>query len=328
MDIVLNRRGGVAVRDQLVAQLEMLILGGRIVPGQRLPSVRALARRLSVHANTVSAAYQDLQRAGHVELRRGAGVFVRSAAPVALPEARGVDELIRLALRTAFRQGYTGAEVKAAVERWLRAAPPERLLVVDRSPGMAELVAHEVRSMLRVPVSGCSLEELEAEPSRLAGAVAVTLPYHAASVSRIAPTAPVEVIHIEFSRVDRQAVSSLPSGSAVLVVSHAPTVLPFASVLLKTLRGDELLVEARLLRPSREWKRLLGVADLVLADALAVDEVRRARPKRLREFRVLGGPALARLGEALSAVMPSGDGAGEPSRASRRAAEPGAPRPS
>ena len=60
MDIFVNRRGGVPVRDQLVTQLELKILGGDLARGQRLPSVRALARRLKVHHNTVSAAYQDL----------------------------------------------------------------------------------------------------------------------------------------------------------------------------------------------------------------------------------------------------------------------------
>ena len=98
MDIVLNRRGGVPVRDQLVTQLELKILGGELAQGQRLPSVRALARRLKVHHNTVSAAYQDLEAAGHVELQRGSGVFVRGGGPRILTEARGLDEMIRLAL--------------------------------------------------------------------------------------------------------------------------------------------------------------------------------------------------------------------------------------
>jgi len=38
MDIVLNRRGGVPLHDQLLAQLELKILSGGIVPGQRLMS--------------------------------------------------------------------------------------------------------------------------------------------------------------------------------------------------------------------------------------------------------------------------------------------------
>jgi DNA-binding transcriptional regulator YhcF (GntR family) len=123
MDIFVNRRGGVPVRDQLVTQLELKILGGELAQGQRLPSVRALARRLKVHHNTVSAAYQDLEAAGHVHLRRGSGVFVRSGGPRALADADGLDQMIRLAMHTAFAKGFGGAEIRAAVERWLAAAP-------------------------------------------------------------------------------------------------------------------------------------------------------------------------------------------------------------
>src|SRR5574341_1776456 len=98
MDIVLNRRGGVPVREQIATQLELKILVGELAHGQRLPSVRSLARRLKVHHNTVSAAYRELQEAGHVNLRRGSGVFVRRAGPTELPEARDLDEMIRLFL--------------------------------------------------------------------------------------------------------------------------------------------------------------------------------------------------------------------------------------
>ena len=115
MEIVLNRRGGVPVREQIATQLQLKILGGELAHGQRLPSVRALARRLRVHHNTVSAAYQDLQAAGHVQLRRGSGVFVRRAGPTSLAEARGLDEMIRMALHTAFSKGFKGAEIRSAV---------------------------------------------------------------------------------------------------------------------------------------------------------------------------------------------------------------------
>src|SRR5512139_2510253 len=109
----------------------MKLLGGEIAPGQRLPSVRVLARRLGLHANTVSGAYRELEKAGHVELRRGAGVFVKPPAAARLEEARGLDEMLRLALNVAFKKGFSGAEIRTAVERWLSAAPPDRVVVVD-----------------------------------------------------------------------------------------------------------------------------------------------------------------------------------------------------
>src|SRR5687768_14943162 len=175
MDIVLSRRGGGPVRDQIVTQLEMKILDGSLAPGQRLPSVRALARRLKIHHNTVSAAYQDLEAAGHVELQRGSGVFVRRAGIATLADARGLDEMIRLALHFAFRQGFKGPEIRAAVERWLAASPPDRVLVVDPSLEMAELLAHELRGVLAMPAMPCTLDDLAREPARAAGALTVML---------------------------------------------------------------------------------------------------------------------------------------------------------
>jgi len=305
VDFVLKRKGGVPLHDQLLAQLELRILTGVLAPGQRLPSVRALARRLGLHANTVSSAYRDLETAGHVELRRGAGVYVRAGSPAALEDARGLDELIRLALSAAFRKGHSGGEIRAAVERWLRAAPPERVVIVDPRRETLELVAHEIRSAIGVPASGCTLEELEREPGLASGALLVALPYHASKVARAAPGVPVETIRVEGSQDDQKAVLTLPPGGTVLLVSGSPILLQIAQAIIGGLRGDELLVEARLVSQRAEWRRLLPAADLVLADALSAGVVREARPRRLRELRILGDADLAHVRKALNRAEPA-----------------------
>jgi GntR family transcriptional regulator len=304
MEIILNRRGGVPVRDQLVTQLELRILDGTIPHGHRLPSVRALARRLKIHHNTVSAAYQDLTASGHVELRRGAGVFVRGNGPVTLGEARGLDEMLRLALHAAFRKGFTGKEIRAAVERWLAAAPPDRVVVVDPTPEMAELLMYEVRSAVHVPAAFCTPDDIRRNAQLLSGALTLVLPYHEEKIRQVAPGVALEVLTLAVHDEDRQAVLALPPGSIVLVVSHSPSVLPFASVFLRSLRGDDVVVEARLLAAPREWRRLAPAADLVLADALSAEVVRKVAPRRLREVRVISDEALARLREALTIIAP------------------------
>ena len=308
MEIVLSRRGGVPVRDQLVTQLELKILSGQLASGQRLPSVRALARRLEIHPNTVSAAYQDLEAAGRVLLRKGSGVFVRAGGPTALPEAGSLDGMIRLALHAAFRKGYSGVHIRAAVERWLRAVPPERVVVVDPSREMAELLAHELKTSVPLDhVAHCSLEDLGRDPSLLSGALALCLPYHVETVTRLCPDAAVEVVNLEMQPADRAAILELPVGAVALVVTHSPTVVPFASILLRSLRGDEVLVEARLLSAVREWSRLLSAADLVLADALSAAAVKRQKPRRFREVRILNDQMVTRLREALAVVVPQSE---------------------
>lgn len=309
MDILLNRRGGVPVRDQLVIQLELRILGGALLPGQRLPSVRSLARRLQVHHNTISAAYQELEAAGHVELRRGSGVFVRKGGPADPGEARTLDQMIRLAMHLALRRGYSGAEIRVAVERWIAAVPPDRVVVVEPVVALGELLVHEIRQALGARATSCTLDELERTPALLSGALALTLPYHQEVLARLMPEAAFEVLTLQMSDEDRKVIRALPQGAIVLVVSHCPTVLPFASVLLRTIRGEDSLVETRLLSQPREWRRLAAAADLVFADALSVEPLRRIRPKKLREFRLVTPAALDRLREALNVVVPR-DGPG------------------
>ncbi len=306
MDIVLNRRGGVPVKDQLRFQLEMKILAGDLAPGQKLPSVRALARRLKVHPNTVSAAYKDLKATRHVHMQRGSGVYVRQGSPRTPQEARGLDEMIRLALYLALRSGYSGPEIRAAVERWLAAAPPDRVIVVDPSAEMGEILVEEIRLGLGIPASSCALDTLKADSSIADGGLALCLPYHLEAVGHYAPSAAVEPIMLEPSASDRAAILELPAGAIVLVVSHSPTVVPFATVFVRSLRGDEVHVEARTVAETREWKRLASAADLVFADVLALGAVRKASPRKLRELRFIPAKSLERLRAALTVVLPRG----------------------
>ena len=52
----------VPIYRQLATQVMLAILSGDLKPGDRLPSTRELARRFSIHPNTVSAGYRELVR--------------------------------------------------------------------------------------------------------------------------------------------------------------------------------------------------------------------------------------------------------------------------
>lgn len=306
MDITLSRTGGIPVREQLARQIELKILGGEIGSGARLPSVRALARRLNIHPNTVSEAYQGLQAAGHVRLQRGAGVFVRGIGPRSLVEARDLEEIMRLAVDEAREKGYSAPQVQAAVARWLDAAPPRRIMAVDPSAELAELLVHEIRHRVGVQVEASSIETLAAEPGRAAGALLVCVPYHVERIRTLVRGALVEPATLEVGSAAHQAIGGLCPGAIVLVVSHAATVLPFAEVLMKSLRGVEIHVETRRLADRPGWRRMAAAADLVFADVLAAPEVRTWRPRRLLEFRVVNEAALGRIARALEAPVPRG----------------------
>lgn len=110
LDVVVDPRSHEAPFEQVRAQLERLIRGGRILPGDRLPTVRALAADLGLAANTVARAVKELEAAGLVETRGRAGTVVASgehAAEVALT---------RLAQRFVAAARQAGVADAAAIE--------------------------------------------------------------------------------------------------------------------------------------------------------------------------------------------------------------------
>lgn len=61
-----------------------LIESGELLSGERLPTVRALASRLGVAANTVARSYRELEAAGVIETRGRQGSFIKAGRHDAL----------------------------------------------------------------------------------------------------------------------------------------------------------------------------------------------------------------------------------------------------
>ncbi len=71
-----NQGDGVPLYLQLVRQIKHLIATGRLDPDTELPPVRQLAQQLVINPNTVVRAYRELETAGLIYKRRGAGTYV------------------------------------------------------------------------------------------------------------------------------------------------------------------------------------------------------------------------------------------------------------
>jgi LacI family transcriptional regulator len=76
--ITVNPRLEATLTQQLAQQFTWLIASGQLRPGDRLPSVRQLAERLSISVNTVRSVYQKLAADGLAETRHGTGTHVLS----------------------------------------------------------------------------------------------------------------------------------------------------------------------------------------------------------------------------------------------------------
>jgi DNA-binding transcriptional MocR family regulator len=81
----LVREKGDLLLDQVARNIERQIALGRLLPGDRLPSERALAARLGLSRNTVTAAYSVLERHGAIRRVPHRGAFVSPAGPAENP---------------------------------------------------------------------------------------------------------------------------------------------------------------------------------------------------------------------------------------------------
>ena len=79
------------VFQQIVDQVHFNISAGESLPGERLPSIRALATELGVAPNTVSKAYRQLEFRGLISAHNRSGYSVLAAAPDSRYQARGVS---------------------------------------------------------------------------------------------------------------------------------------------------------------------------------------------------------------------------------------------
>ena len=98
------------VYRQIALEVRRAILDGRLVPGDRLPATRDLARQLSVNRNTVVAAYELLASEGVVTSRTGRGTFLAtSPRPGDRPGRPAGDEVWRTAFSRAVEPGWSSS---------------------------------------------------------------------------------------------------------------------------------------------------------------------------------------------------------------------------
>ena len=100
LPLALDHGAARPLQRQLFGQLREIILTGRVSPGARLPSTRALARELGCSRNTVIGAYDQLYAEGYLEGASGSGTYVSSVLP---------EELLR-------SRPYTSAQASGGVQ--------------------------------------------------------------------------------------------------------------------------------------------------------------------------------------------------------------------
>ena len=123
MRFKLENTSNVPIYEQIVNQVVFAVAAGDLAVGDMTPSVRDLSQQLIVNANTVARAYQELERAGILEARRGLGMAVTPDGPPVCRDRR--KELLRGRVRETVREaaaaGLTADDLHALLtDEWAR----------------------------------------------------------------------------------------------------------------------------------------------------------------------------------------------------------------
>lgn len=117
MHFDINPGSAEPIYRQIVRQVRQGAASGRLEVGEKLPSVRDLARAVVVNPNTIAKAYAELERDGIVATRKGMGTFVaRRENPLKESEKRRrLIERIDALLTEAVHLGVSAKDL----QRWI-----------------------------------------------------------------------------------------------------------------------------------------------------------------------------------------------------------------
>ncbi len=109
---------GVPITRQIADQIRAQCASGSLGRGDRLPSVRELARELAVNQNTILRVYEKLTAEGLLDRRHGAGTYVSAAPPVGQLKAqhRILREEFGRLVRRARLLGIEAAQLHALLD--------------------------------------------------------------------------------------------------------------------------------------------------------------------------------------------------------------------
>ncbi len=128
MFVHVDPSNGLAIYDQIVRQVKFAVASDALRPGNLVPSVRELARDLTVNPNTVARAYRELQADKVLQALRGTGLEITPSAPKKCLADRAalIRGRLRSVLAEARQSGLPADEIRSLTEQELARLEPER----------------------------------------------------------------------------------------------------------------------------------------------------------------------------------------------------------
>lgn len=296
MKLWISKNGEVSVREQIVTQIRLGIATRDLVPGEKLPSTRELARRFGIHPNTVSAAYRELVEASVVEFRKGSGVFIRERSNDGDPP-NNIEGLLAAFISAASASGFSRSEIKSAMDRWSNGADTKKITIVESDPGLRSIIAEEISQELDVSAFCITLEEFFNGKYDKTATIAAL--YDEKEKMHPALDSGQAAVFIEANSVSHAMIGSErpDKTNLIAVVSGWEQFIEFARVYLIAAKIDP---EALIIRSTSDtdWRSGLDAAQIVICDSFTAKHFH--DDPRVRIFRLISDESMKNLKHALT----------------------------
>ncbi len=106
------------ISEQILDNMRELILSGVLEKEEKLPSVREMAKMLTVNPNTVQKAYRTLESQGYIYTQKGRGTFVSDSEDISpgRREIREAENSLRDAINALYLLGLDRKEVEEMID--------------------------------------------------------------------------------------------------------------------------------------------------------------------------------------------------------------------
>lgn len=165
----INSASSMPVFLQIENQLEEAILTGELEPHTKIPSERQMAEHLGVSRGTVKKAYDNLIKAGLLDVRRGAGCFVMPVDRTPRSRMDQAQEVIQQTIfeleKLHFAHRKIGEIFTTELSRRIESLRNFSVVTLDCNPEALEVYHRQLGTLSYATHSEKLLAHLEQEPN-------------------------------------------------------------------------------------------------------------------------------------------------------------------
>lgn len=307
MELHIQKGTSVSLHQQIVTQISMQIVSGVLRPGTKLPSIRALAKKLGVHHNTCLSAYKELETGHLIELKHGSGAHVTMNTNGHSVSMTGTTPLSLEAIANFFvqqvlAQGYSWNTAKEALETAYQTASQTLtmpLVFVDIHSDILPLFQTELEQALQQPVRTSLINQLNPHADKQSHFIVSR--YHCETLHQQLKILfgtnlsdeqlqnQITIIDVGFVQEELKLIRQLPEDSLISVISASTIILQQAEAVIKALRGEEVLLRTILStqETTSEIQRVLKRSHIVFSDMICLPQLSNITKKAIHPIRTI-----------------------------------------